>query len=309
MNDEPSQNRPYANPTYDTPTNDPDVLQEMPILALEVDDKTLIQNFKRWETEAIAYWNDPRGYDLEGRRNRNENYYLGRQLDTDGMYDYQAPFIDNQIFVGTEAVAAFCTARTPAAEIMPENSEVQSQVVAQDLENACTNHSEKFDLKRILESSFRNMYLKLWGIIKLEYDPYIDDIVPRAIDPRLVVVDPWCQLGDEPLFLREIKTCTVATLMDKFPDKKDAIMKCLGRQRTTPKLMNSMVTHNEVWFTQFDGKGESQECVAWYFRDILLDKIKNPNFLYDGDGVQINNFLNRPTKPYVYFNYMNGGGR
>ena len=91
-----------------------------------------------------------------------------------------------------------------------------------------------------------------------------------------------------------------------FPEKRDEIMDNCGRVRMTPKLANSIYTYKEVWFTQIDDDGET-ECVAWYMDDLLLDKKKNPNFLYDEDGVKITNYLDRAEKPYIIFNFMNDG--
>ena len=35
------------------------LVEELPVLALDVPDKELIENFKRWENDAKEYWNDP----------------------------------------------------------------------------------------------------------------------------------------------------------------------------------------------------------------------------------------------------------
>jgi len=93
--------------------------------------------------------------------------------------------------------------------------------------------------------------------------------------------------------------------------QKDGIvrprMEELGRSRKTNKLMSEIVAYNEVWFTDETADYGEQECVAWYFGDLVLDKIKNPNFLYDKEGLAIKNFIDAPTKPYVFFNYLNDG--
>ena len=47
------------------------IVEEKPVLSLDVPDKELIENFKRWEEDARDYWDDPKGFDLKNRRKRN----------------------------------------------------------------------------------------------------------------------------------------------------------------------------------------------------------------------------------------------
>ena len=279
---------------------------DLPVLEIKTPDSELISNFKRWIEDSEAYWNNPKKFNLANKRKRNKNYYLGKQIDTDQLYSYQVPFIDNELFVATETITAYTTSGTPSAEVCPQDDTIQSKVMAEDLEWALNTHAEKFDLASKMEAVERNLYLKYVGVIKLRYDTNIDDIVPEVIDPCDIVFDKSCKQGANPLFLCEKCTATVQQLMNMFPGKKNQIMSELGRQRSTSKLMGTVVTYNEVWFTQIKD-GEEIECVAWYFKDLLLDKKKNPNFLYDEDGTQITNFLPRPMKPYIIFNYMNDG--
>ena len=281
-------------------------LVELPVLALDVKDKDLIDNFRRWEENAKQYWNNPVGYDLENKRKKNDNYYHGKQLDTSRLYSYQVPYIQNELFIATETITAYTTSSDPTAEVLPEDDSVQSKVMAENLEWGLNVHSEKYKLAEKLEKAERNMYLKYLGVIKLYYDDAEEDIVPKVIDPENIVVDCHCKLGENPLFVCETCEATFQQLLNLFPDKKDELMNCVGRSRMSTKLMNSVYAYKEVWFTQIDENGET-ECVAWYMDNLLLGKAKNPNFIYEGDGVQITNFNPRVKKPYIFFNYMNDG--
>ena len=282
------------------------VESELPVLEIKTPDNELISNFKRWIDESEAFWNDPKGFNLANKRKKNKNYYLGKQLDTDQLYSYQVPFIDNELFVATETITAYTTSGTPTAEVCPQDDTIQSKVMAEDLEWALNTHSEKFDLAAKIEAVERNMYLKYVGVIKLRYDSNADDIVPEVVDPCDIVFDKSCKQGGNPLFICEKCSATVQQLINMFPDKKAKLMSAMNRERSSNKLMGTVITYNEVWFTQIKD-GEETECVAWYYNDVLLDKKKNPNFLYDEDGTQITNFLTKPMKPYVIFNYMNDG--
>lgn len=299
-------NKVFDDSTVDNITKDTGAIDERPVLAIDTPDRELINNFKRWIADSLGYWNNKAGFNLEEARNKNERYYLGKQIDKSRLYSYQIPFVDNQIFVGVQSIIAYISGRNPACEITPADKEPASKVMAQDLETAVNLHSEKWNFKKKLKTAVKNMYLKRIGIIKLRYDSVSDDIVPVALDPDNVILPKDCKHGEEPTFIAEVCSDTVEKLMYKFPDKKDAIVKALGRQRITPKLLSTVVAYNEVWFTDYSGDGPV-ECVAWYLNDVILEKSKNPNYLYDEDGVQIKNFLDLPTKPYVFFNYLNSG--
>lgn len=282
------------------------LVEELPVLAIDVPDRELIEHFKRWEADAKSYWNDPKGFNLEDRRKKNERYYKGIQLDEDKLYSYQIPYVQNELFIATETITAYTTSSNPSAEVLPEDDSVQSKVMSESLEWGLNVHSDKFKLGEKLEKAERNMYLKYVGVIKLFWDENVQDIVPRVIEPENIVVDKSCKLGENPLFICETCTATVQQIFNLFPEKKDAFMKEIGRARCTSKLANSVYAYKEVWFTEINDDGET-ECVAWYIGDLLLGKSKNPNYLYDEDGIQVTNFLPRAAKPYVFFNYMNSG--
>ena len=293
--------------SVDNLTDQTGVVDDRPLLSIDTDDRELIMNFNRWISDSKAYWNNKKGYNLEDVRKNNERYYLGKQIDTSKLYNYQVPYIDNQIYVGAQAVMAYVSGQSPSCEIVPEDDTDQSQVMAQDLETAVNIHTERHQLAVKLESAVKNVYTKRIGVIKLKWDENIGDIIPIAVDPDRLILDKDCKLGEEPTFIVEICTDSVAALMRKFPGKEESIKKAVGMKRKTPKQMNQIIAYNEVWFTDESAEYGEQECVAWYFNDVVLDKIKNPNYLYDKEGIAIKNFIDAPTKPYVFFNYINDG--
>src|SRR5574344_1276708 len=99
--------------------------EELPVLSIDVSDRDLINNFKRWERESQAFWDDKTGDNLTERRKKNKQYYLGRQIDKSKLYAYKVPFIDNELFVATETITAYTTSQDPSAEVLPENDTTQ----------------------------------------------------------------------------------------------------------------------------------------------------------------------------------------
>lgn len=304
MNDESQL---FSDGSVNDVTEDTGVVDERSSLSLDLDDKALIGNFKRWISDSQTYWDSRKGYNLKYARNKNERYLLGKQIDTSELYDYQTPFIDNQIYVGIQAILAYVSANTPSCEVVPEDDTTQSLVMAQDLETAINIHCEKFKLSDKIKAVARNLYVHRVGVIKLKYDDITKDIVPVVVDPRRLILDKDCRLGENPTFVCEICTDSVATLLRKFPEKESEIMRELGRERKTNKLLNEIVAYNEIWFTDESAPDEERECVAWYFGSVVLDKRRNPNYLYKNEGLSIKNFVDLPTKPYLFFNYLNDG--
>ena len=143
------------------------LVDELPVLALDVPDKELIGNLKRWETDAKSYWDNPNGFNLEARRKKNERYYKGLQIDEDKLYAYQIPYVQNELFIATETITAYTTSSDPTAEVLPEDDTTQSKVMSESLEWALNVHSEKFKLGEKINKLERSMYLKYVGILKL----------------------------------------------------------------------------------------------------------------------------------------------
>ena len=149
------------------------LVDELPVLSIDVPDRDLINNFKRWEKESQAFWDDRNGYNLTERRKRNKRYYLGRQIEKDKLYNYQVPFVDNELFVATETITAYTTSQDPSAEVLPENDTTQSKVMAEDLEWALNVHSQKHELATKIEHVERAMFMKYVGVLKLYWDDEI----------------------------------------------------------------------------------------------------------------------------------------
>lgn len=289
------------NENYETGLRD-----ELPVLSIDIPDRDLIMNFKRWEKDSQAYWDDRTGYNLTEKRKKNKKYYLGQQIDKSKLYNFQVPFVDNQLFVATETITAYTTSQNPSAEVLPENDTVQSKVMAEELEWALNIHSERHDLATKIKHVERAMFMKYVGVLKLYWDEEIQDVVPKSVDPEKIILDKSCRQDENPLFICELCSAPLQKIINMFPEKENEIMQKVSRVRKTPKLMNSIYAYKEVWFTQIDENGET-ECVAWYMDDLLLGKSKNPNFLYTEDGAQVTNYLPRAQKPYILFNYMNDG--
>jgi hypothetical protein len=310
MNEDTALNsKPFDDSKVDNIIDQEGVIDDSPILAIDISDKDLINNLRYKIKDSQDYWNDPMGYNLQYARNDNVRMYLGRQIDKSRLYNYQVPYMDNELFVGAEAVFAYVAATPSASEVRPGTDTLASKILAADLEKVHKAHSERFDLQTKEAGMIRNNYLKRVGVIKLVFDPHCGehgDIVPQLIDPDTVIFDKNTRQGENPGFICEVLKSSVEDLIKKFPDKKEDIYKLQGIKMGTPKQMGQIITYREVWFTFWD-KDERCEGVAWYVKDLMLDKRKSPNWIYKDEGLTVSNFLDYPEKPYVFMNYINDG--
>lgn len=282
-------------------------IDRVPALSLDMEDVAIIKNLDARIEDSRAYWDIPEGFNLREARNENMRLFVGRQIDVTHLYRFQVPYVENQIFVATEAIVAYLTNQSPRPEVYPAQDTDQSKKFAADLEKALMAHGEKFQIKRLLEFAVRDLLLKRIGIIHLEFDPNRSrggEIVPKVIDPDHIVVDKNATFGSNPAFICHYLKFSVEELCFKYPDKKDDIFKELGIVRGTPKQMTQTVGVRQVWLTHYDKTGKPQEGCVTYFGKLVLAKYKNPNWLYANAN---RNFLDIPQKPYIFLNYINDG--
>jgi len=97
---------------------------------------------------------------------------------------------------------------------------------------------------------------------------------------------------------------SVEELCAEFPEKEADILARLGIRRKTPKQMTKEIAVRKVSVTHYNKKNEPEEGVVWYFDNIVLKKIRNPNYLYAKKDL---NLLRYPKKPYIFGNLVNYG--
>lgn len=281
-------------------------IDSVPTLSIDLPDREIITNLDRRIEDSQSYWNIPEGFNLRESRNQNLRMHMGRQVDVTRLYRFQVPYVENEIFVGVETIVSYLTAQQPQPEVYPSQDTPQSKRMAIDLEKALCAHSQKFELTKKIEVAVRNLLLKRIGIIKLRFDPRHGpngEVIPEAIDPDHVIIDKNAAMGDNPAFICHVLKMSVEEVCARFPKKKDAIYEALGIVRGTPKQMSQEIAVREVWLTHYDKKGKAEEAVVWYFGKLVLDKMKNPNWLYSSG----NNYLDVPLKPFIPLNYINDG--
>lgn len=277
------------------------------MLSLELEDSYIIKNLHNTIQDSYDWFNQSDNFNLKNKRLKNQQMLEGRHLQEHKLYRHQTPYIDNELFVGVDAIVAYVTAQSPKPEVYPAGTSAENKILATDLECYETSHAEKFELACKLEGAVYGMVGKYLGLIKLRWDPLYGEngeIVPEVVDPEHVIIDKNAKRGENPRFICHVLKCTVEDLIAKFPKKETQILEAMRIQRKGARNVTAEVAYREVWFTYWDKDNKPQEAVAWYMMNLVLDKCKSPNWLYEGEG---KNFLDYPMKPFIPFNMTNDG--
>lgn len=295
------------NPAVDDIAQAQGVIDQLPSLSLDIDDKQIIHNLNQRIEDSEAYWNDAKGFDLKNARNENERLHLGK-IDEGGLYKHQKQYKENQIFVAEESIVAYVTAQIAGPLVIPAGSEDMHKLFAGDLEKAIKCHSEDVaNLENIVELCCRNILNKRVSVIKFRFDKHYGEhgeIIPEALDPAHVILDKDAMKGANPKFVCHVLKKDPETLINEYPEKEKEILERCGIQRKTAKQMTKELAVREVWLTHYDKDNEPQEGLVVYFDDLVLEKTKNPNWLYAKED---RNLLRYPKKPFIFGNLVNYG--
>lgn len=296
----------YDNTNVDNISQQSGVIDKLPSLSLDIPDREIIQNLDYRINESRDYWDDAKGFDLKNTRNENTRYFLGK-IDEKGLYKHQKPYKENQIFLGEESVTSYLTAQQADPLVIPASKKERSKLFAGDLEKAIKSHGEEVvDLEQIIELTARNIRLKRLGVIKFHYDKNYGEkgeIISESINPEHIILDKNTTLGSNPGFVCHVLKKTAEELLSEYPQKADEIRKKLGILRKTPKQMSQELAIREVWVTYYKNN-KPVEGVVWYFEDLVLEKDRNPNWLYASEK---KNLLKFPKKPFIFGNLVNLG--
>ena len=298
---------PLSDKTVDDISRSDGVLETMLSLDLDLPDTHIIQTLHSRIESSIDYWNDLTGFNLHDQRIKNLKAFKGDPIRENTLYHDEHQWNDNEIFVGIDSIVAYTTAENSRSEVYPANDSAEAKTFAVDLEKYHQAHSKKFHLAKKTEISVFNLLTQQVGIIKLRWDPNYGkngEIIPETINPSNHFIDKHAKLGENPAFEGDVLKDSLEGLISKFPEKEQDIMSMFGVKRKGSQNISKEIAYREVWFTYYDKDKKPVEAVAWYVGKLVLDKKKNPNWLYGNEG---KNFMDMPVKPYIHFNLVNDG--
>ncbi len=276
------------------------------VFDLTLKDSEIIALTNKMIADSESFWN---GLGLKEAREKNLRYWKGDQLKGLQFYNHNVRYVDNRIFPSTETIVATVCARMPYPEVFPDQNTQTSTIIAKDVSKALVAYTENNEVADTFQFALRHLLTDRIGWIKLRFDDSLGkngEIVTEYVLPEDIVVDKEAKPGTNPRFLSQVLRGTVEDLIKKFPEKEQEILKKFGIIRGTKGQLGKFVAYKEVWFTYYDGD-KKQEAVCWRYDDLIMGKMKNPNWNEGGNNEITKNFLNHPLKPFIPLNYLNSG--
>lgn len=195
---------------------------------------------------------------------------------------------DNRIFVNTEAVINSIIANPPKPIITPGRDTEESKQLAINQERFFQDQYMKIGVKAELRKGLRNLYFSRLIVLKPFWNTQKNNFDVKSIDPRKVRFSEKSTKEDNSEFAIEDVTELKHVVYMRFKKDDDdtsaeskafneKLLKELGARDANTLLVNGdEITYEEAW------------CGDWLvckYKDIILSKVKNP--YWDWDGVQI----------------------
>jgi hypothetical protein len=266
--------------------------------------------------------------DLKKRRAKNTDYWRGKQLDTKLLYDWQVPYIDNVIYRDVETAIPIVVSKLPDIIVSAASEDPIKRKRADGLQKVLDYKIKNHEMRSVLRRASRHSFLDFITIVKARWDRVRQTYIFEAVHPDKITLDHTGRVPDFGLsssgfdFIAEWLEEPLKVITAKFPKAKDKLWKRFDIKQGRESQLANKIRYQEIWFTWYDDTGVPFEGVAWRFEDIILEKMKNPYWDYEGEETEAGtnpitgetvyenrqfNHFDRPYKPYIIRNYQHSG--
>ena len=263
------------------------------ILSLDLDDKELVKiiNSRLKDAQTIKD-------KIDKINEQNENFYLGNQVDTSKLYDHQSKIVDNRIFLAVDTIVPILATKKREPIVFPAQRTDESRELALITQDYLSWKwgEQKMNLK--LADTIKLFNIHRFAVLKYRFVGGIyNDFKVEVKRPESIIIDNKPDEEDIE-FIGEYLKDSVKGIIERFYTvdgkvnkvKKDKLLRELG---IDDSMLDSKVSYIEFWTNEF---------VVWKINNIILDKAKNPNWLWDEKKF---NHFNQPQKPYVILTWNN----
>jgi hypothetical protein len=345
-------------------------------LFLDIDDDELVKIIDQSKESNDSFYE--KNYNLTARRKKNKTFLMGRQLDDkekkNELKNYEARSLNNVLYEIETSLKPLAMSHLPDMIVLPGSEDPEKQKTADDLTIAINDTNKKRQIRKALALGFKHLPAYFTAGIKAVWDPSIGkngDFKFINVHPNFIVLDHHAKTNDadEMEIIIETFPTTVQGLFMRFPAKIAELKEELKKDgvnlddKETWKDLATEVNAQEVWFTWYKKKDtkdsvkdptltvsepgvkwEKVEGTIWKYKNVILDKMLNPNFDYVGEdsyyikdnpqdpeakrelkpeemlmmmmtgnyqGIQkekiYHNYFDKPRKPYFFFGYDQWG--
>lgn len=265
-----------------------------------IDDDDLADIIDDHESEYDDFYESK--YDLFERRKKNEIYVFGRQLsilneDAQIMKDYESRYQDNVLYEIEGTIKPLGMTRLPDLMATPGNDSEQSILTAQEVSKAIDTEIKEQENRFVLGLAFKHFPVYFISCIKVWWNNELDDYEFGVVHPDLIKFDHTVPTKDvdKMKFFSQKVSGTISEIALRFPKKKEEFYEQLREDGLMvkdgdPTWANLATTlkYSEVWFHEYvrkeDNMVERVDGVCWKYKTVILGKMKNPNFDYEGES-------------------------
>lgn len=324
-------------------------ITELDPLKLDLTDDQIVevidsrkQDFDTWKAEIK----------LEERQKKNFDYMIGDQLSDKKIPSYSLPYMENVVHESITRIKPIALSRLPDMTVEPGNDTPESKENAKKLTQILNSDIKKRRNRQVLGLAHKQEPIYFYAVIKARWNRQKEEYEFINVNPQKCFFDKNCTTNnvDDMTFFGEERMISVKTLIMMFPNKKEELLNALGwkeEDKTSEKKLATEIECEEVWFHWFkshrdeetnDEKWERIDGTVWKYKTLVLGKMKNPYFdyegeptyfimeegkkrsvneedvyqlLYGGENVQqqtvFNNYFQQARKPYFLMVYENWG--
>lgn len=269
-------------------------ITELDPLKLDLTDDQIVevvdsrkQDFKTWASEIK----------LKDRQDKNFRYMLGDQLSDKKIPKYSLPYMENVIHESITRIKPIALSRLPDMTVEPGQDTPESKQNADKLTQIVNSDIKKRKNRQVLGLAHKQEPIYFYSVIKARWNRQKEEYEFININPQKVFFDRNCTTNDvdDMTFFGEERSISVKTLIMMFPNKKDDLLDYLGwkeEDRKSEKRLASEIECEEVWFHWFknhtdelsgEEKWERIDGTVWKYKTLVLGKMKNPYFDYEGE--------------------------
>lgn len=283
-----------------TPQAKDGVIETHDPLSIDIEDDELVKIVEKRQDSYNKLFNGEK-YQLSARREKNEMYLMGRQIASNEkeskLRRYEARYQDNVLWEIEQSIEPVAMSRMPDMIVLPGNDSPEAEESAKQISLIVDDDLKTRENRTILSMGIKHLPVYFTAFIKCQWNPQkgeYGDYEFVNVHPDNVIFDEQCPINDVDKmdFIGEFKKLTVQEILMRFPESKEKFIEQLkkdGIMKETDKDWKNMATTvkvAEVWFTWYKKKSESEyeriEGVLWKYGKIILKKMKNPNFDYEG---------------------------
>lgn len=273
------------------------VVVQRDALTLDLDDEEFIRVANKMVSGSKSFFE--KKYRLSERRTEMETYLFGRQLVGKIFKKYESPYVDNIIYESEAYLKPMALSRMPDLIVKAGQNTPEAMQTAEDVTSVVDTDIKSRERRRVLGLAFKQMPVGLIASIKWFWNPEkgkSGDYDFRVVHYENLTLDHTAASNDEKdmQFIAEDIEYSVKEWCMRFPNKEKEFYKKLHDagifnsdvNEYNDAGMNTKVKGTEIWFTWYEkhenGEYERIEGVGWYYKELVLGKMKNPNWDWEG---------------------------